>query len=217
MTLDQLTRLLSKGESERLELKKSTGDLKGGLETLCAFLNGEGGRVVFGVTKGARIIGQDIADATLQEVAQELRRQSLPRNPLLANVFYLRGLIERWGRGTQKIVELCVRAGHPEPEFEERASEFVVRFIPSGYVPPHRVSHDLTQRQRRILHVLGDGATMRSGEIRSQLEPAPSVTALRNDLNFLRSLELIEGSGHGAGARWCLKTDRPAKTKNRAQ
>lgn len=66
--------------------------------------------------------------------------QSLPRNPLLANVFYLRGLIERWSRGTQKIVELCVRAGHPEPEFEERASEFVVRFIPSGYVPPHRVS-----------------------------------------------------------------------------
>jgi ATP-dependent DNA helicase RecG len=49
-------------------------------------------------------------------------------------VFYLRGLIERWGRGTQKIVELCVQAGHPEPEFEERTGEVVVRFIRSGYI-----------------------------------------------------------------------------------
>ena len=42
---------------------------------------------------------------------------SLPRNPLIASVFYARGLIEKWGRGTQKIVQLCVAAGHPEPEF----------------------------------------------------------------------------------------------------
>ena len=44
---------------------------------------------------------------------------SRPRNPIIAQVFYLRGMIERWGRGTQKIVELCVKAGHPEPEFGE--------------------------------------------------------------------------------------------------
>ncbi|HEV3257669.1 MAG TPA: ATP-binding protein [Gemmataceae bacterium] len=138
---------------------------------------------------------------------EDLKRnhQSLPRNPLLANVFYLRGLIERWGRGTQKIVELCVRAGHPEPEFEERAGEVVVRFIPSGYVPPHRVSHDLTDRQRRVLHILRDGARLRAGEIRSRLRPSPSATALRDDLNLLRNLQLVEGSGYGAGARWWLK------------
>jgi len=82
---------------------------------------------------------------------------SKPRNPNLAEVFYRRGLIERWGRGTQKIVDLCVRAGHPAPEFEERAGDLIVRFIPSGYVPPHRVEHDLTDRQRRVLHFLRDG------------------------------------------------------------
>jgi ATP-dependent DNA helicase RecG len=131
--------------------------------------------------------------------------ESYPRNPLLANVFYLRGLIERWGRGTQKIVELCVQAGHPEPEFEESAGSVTVRFIPSGYTPPHRVSHNLTERQRRILHVLRDGLQLRSMEIRLQLSPPPSASALRNELNLLRNLELIDGSGHGAGARWWLK------------
>jgi hypothetical protein len=34
------------GESEQSEFKKSTGELKGGLETLCALLNGQGGRVM---------------------------------------------------------------------------------------------------------------------------------------------------------------------------
>ena len=29
--------------------------------------------------------------------------------------------VERWGRGNQKTVELCLRAGHPEPQFTEVA------------------------------------------------------------------------------------------------
>jgi len=142
---------------------------------------------------------------------------SKPRNPLLADVFYRRGLIERWGRGTQKIIELCVQAGHPEPEFEERAGQVIVRFIPSGYTPPHRVSHDLTERQRRILHILRDGKRLRAGEIRSQLTPTPSATVLRDDLNLLRSLGLIEGTGHGAGARWWLQAPRSGIERNRTE
>jgi hypothetical protein len=61
MNIDQLRRLVAKGESDRLEFKKSTGDLKGGMETLCGFLNGSGGRVLLGVTKSGTIAGQDIA------------------------------------------------------------------------------------------------------------------------------------------------------------
>jgi ATP-dependent DNA helicase RecG len=67
------------------------------------------------------------------------------RNPLIAGVFYRRGLIEQWGRGTQKIVSWCVAAGQPEPEFEEQAGAVVVRFRPSGYHPPLRVGHDLSR------------------------------------------------------------------------
>ena len=39
MNLEQLKRLVAVGESDRLEFKKTTGDLKGGMETLCGFLN----------------------------------------------------------------------------------------------------------------------------------------------------------------------------------
>ena len=37
--------------------------------------------------------------------------ESLPWNPLIARVMYRRGLIEQWGRGTLKIVELLEQAG----------------------------------------------------------------------------------------------------------
>lgn len=131
--------------------------------------------------------------------------ESRPRNPHLADVFYRRGLIERWGRGTQKIVALCVDVGHPAPQFEERAGSVVVRFLVKGYVPPHRVGHDLTERQRRILFLLSDGLPKRSGEIRIQFAPPLAKTTLGEELDLLRTLGLVLRTGHGAGARWMLK------------
>jgi hypothetical protein len=40
----------SQGEWEHLEFNKTTGELHGGMETLCAFLNGVGWKVLFRVT-----------------------------------------------------------------------------------------------------------------------------------------------------------------------
>ena len=131
--------------------------------------------------------------------------ESHPRNPLLANVFYLRGLIERWGRGTQKIVELCVAAGQPEPDFEEQAGSVVVRFRPSSYVPPLRVSHDLSARQREVLRILGDRQKWKVQDILANLVAPPAKRTLQDDLSLLRRLGLVESSGRGQGARWWLK------------
>jgi ATP-dependent DNA helicase RecG len=78
MKLADLRKLVAKGESEELEFKSSTGDLKGGMETLCGFLNGGGGRVLFGVRSNGRIVGQSISDATLREVASELAKLDPP-------------------------------------------------------------------------------------------------------------------------------------------
>ena len=132
---------------------------------------------------------------------------SHPRNPLIAGVFYRRGLVEQWGRGTQKIVDWCVAAGQPEPEFEESAGAVTVRFLPSGYSPPLQVSHNLTDRQRRILQILSDGQKRRLQEILAGLENPPAMRTLQDNLSLLRDLGLIECSGRGRGAWWCLKWD----------
>jgi ATP-dependent DNA helicase RecG len=140
---------------------------------------------------------------------EDLKREhpSRPRNPLIAQVFYLRGMIERWGRGTQKIVELCVKAGHPEPEFGEQAGSVWVRFLPSGYIAPHRVAHDLTERQREILQVLARSAYLAFREIRQSIDNPPPERTLREDLIHLKKLGLIGSEGFGRGAVWRLKRE----------
>ena len=126
------------------------------------------------------------------------------RNPLIAGVFYRRGLIEQWGRGTQKIVTWCVAAGQPEPEFEEQAGAVVVRFLPTGYHPPLRVSHDLTDRQREILQMLSDGQRWRFREILARLAEPPASRTLRDDLQMLKKVGLVDSGGRSTAARWWL-------------
>jgi len=67
----ELQQLVVAGESEHLVFKKTTGELKAGMTTLCALLNGAGGRVVFGVTPSGKIAGQQVTDSTLQDVPTE--------------------------------------------------------------------------------------------------------------------------------------------------
>lgn len=42
MTIDELKKLIEKDEQRQLELKKTTGELKDGIHSACAFLNTDG-------------------------------------------------------------------------------------------------------------------------------------------------------------------------------
>ena len=69
-TIDDIKNLIkSDTETDTIEFKKTTGQLERGMETLCAFLNGDGGTVLFGVTDEGKIIGQDIAGQTKETIA----------------------------------------------------------------------------------------------------------------------------------------------------
>lgn len=73
MTTNDIKTLISSDESRTLELKKTTGELKDGMHSACAFLNTEGGWLIFGVTPNShKIIGQEVTDKTQQEIAQAL-------------------------------------------------------------------------------------------------------------------------------------------------
>lgn len=64
MTLDEILALIESGEREVFEYKESTGQRVDACETLCAFLNGDGGTVVFGVTRKGKLTGQLVSDET---------------------------------------------------------------------------------------------------------------------------------------------------------
>ncbi len=128
--------------------------------------------------------------------------ESLLWNPLIARVFYLRGIIEQWGRGTIKMRELTTTAGLPAPEIEDAGGCVTVRFRPGTYVPS-RVEREVTDRQQAILAVLAgvrDGLALR--EITSQLDNSLTQRQVQDDLRILRTLGLAISTGHGRGARW---------------
>ncbi len=73
--LDDIRFLInSDTETDTIEFKKTTGQLERGMETLCAFLNGNGGTVLFGVTDEGRIVGQDLAGRTKETIAEAISR-----------------------------------------------------------------------------------------------------------------------------------------------
>ncbi len=72
MNLEQLRALVSEGESDTLEFKRSTAQLQRAGETLCAFLNGAGGRVLIGVSNDGTIVGQTVAEGTHRDITRML-------------------------------------------------------------------------------------------------------------------------------------------------
>ena len=74
MNWQTLQQIVNQGESERVELKRSTGQRTDAAKTVCAMLNGVGGFVLFGVHNSKEIMGQDLGTETQDEVLRELQR-----------------------------------------------------------------------------------------------------------------------------------------------
>ena len=56
------------------------------------------------------------------------KHASRPYNPSIANVFYLAGLIESWGRGIEKICQSCIEDRSPLPEYTINSGDIMIKF-----------------------------------------------------------------------------------------
>jgi len=106
MTPDEIAAWAAAGESETVELKRSTAQRREAARTLCAMLNHRGGRVLFGVEPNGRVAGQQVSDHTLEEVAQELREIEPPVFPTIDRVVV---------GGGREVLVVSVGTGHGQP------------------------------------------------------------------------------------------------------
>ncbi len=75
MKLEDIKKAIGKsGESGTVELKKSTANLKSAAQTLCAFLNGQGGTVFIGIGNDHKVIGQVVNDKTKLDISNTLKK-----------------------------------------------------------------------------------------------------------------------------------------------
>lgn len=77
--VDDYLQIISNGESETVEFKKSTSLLRECIETICAFANTRGGIVFFGISDSGEILGQQVTDDTLRNIANSIALNTEPK------------------------------------------------------------------------------------------------------------------------------------------
>lgn len=100
LTINDIQTIIHRDESRILEVKKTTGEIVAGMQSGCAFLNTEGGWLFFGIHPTTlKILGQDVADQTRQDIAKEMRKFT-PAIDLAAHY------VDVPGRPNQKVIAI---------------------------------------------------------------------------------------------------------------
>ena len=152
--LNIIQNLIAEKEGGKVEFKQTTGQLERGMETLCAFLNDEGGTVGIAIYDDRVEIESSGAfppDMTLEKLLGG--HSSEPPNLIIANVLYKSELLESWGRGIRLMIDECRNANIPDPEFHTDGSSVWVVFRyelkTAGQVPD---KHPTSTRQAPDKH-----------------------------------------------------------------
>ncbi|GIV25139.1 MAG: ATP-dependent DNA helicase [Bacteroidia bacterium] len=128
---------------------------------------------------------------------------SVKRNPLLAQVFYYAGIIEQWGTGTTRIVQLCRAQGLPTPAFANWQGGLRVVFSQDPYTPERLQAMGLNERQIQIIAFLRSRPGASTGELH-RLFPQFTVKTTQRDLQALVDKGLVKAEGQKKGRRYVL-------------
>ncbi len=74
-----LKKLISKAESEIIEFKKSPGEYKEIIETISAFSNTKGGKIIIGVSNSGKLLGIDIGKDTIEHLTNKISQNTDPK------------------------------------------------------------------------------------------------------------------------------------------
>jgi len=129
---------------------------------------------------------------------------SIPRNKLIAMIFYDTGLIENYGSGIQRIFDKCHELGFPEPVFEELDGGFQVTLHKDTYNEEYLATLGLNERQIKAVMYVKEKGKITNMAYQS-LNNVSKRTATR-DLDELISKALIVQIGKtGKGTHYKLK------------
>lgn len=120
-------------------------------------------------------------------------------NPDLAQVFYLRGLMERIGRGTELIVKAAKRLGAPVPQWRDTDTGVTLTIF-SAHT---RSGSSFNLRQTRLLEAVSAGESLTLKDYRANFASEITDRQARRDLDELvrRGLLVKLGSGPSTAYR----------------
>lgn len=148
------------------------------------------------------------------EKLMDPNHNSVPRNKLIAMLFYDTGLIERYGSGIRRIFEDCDTFGFPHPEFGEMQGGLQVIFRKDIYTEGYLVEVGLNDRQIKIVAYVKEHGEITNREYQ-RVAGTSERTALR-DLNDLCERGLLEKVGKtGRGTIYILAYQKNLQTRQK--
>lgn len=150
---------------------------------------------------------------TIETLRQE--HNSRPRNKLIAQVFYLAGFIETWGRGIQKVDDAFKKAGLTVPDYSETGGG-ILTIIPRPTANDSLMSQandtkddtkELTERQREIISFVKEDCTITSQKISQKLSEKNRATTrtIIADMLLLQQMGYLHREGGRKNGRWVIE------------
>lgn len=128
---------------------------------------------------------------------------SVLRNKGVGVIFYDMGWIEQWGSGIDKMRKACIKAGLPEPQFEEYQG-FRVTFRKDIYTEEYLRNLGLNERQiKAVMYVKEKGKITNKEYL--ELTEVSRVTASRELQDIVEKNVLQKIGKVGKGTKYILK------------
>lgn len=149
------------------------------------------------------------SDLTVNKLFQ--KHTSRPYNKAIANVFYLAGLIENWGRGIEKICHACTEDGSPPPEYIINSGDIMIRFTAAEgravktftQVVSDRRYEKLDDKEREVLSLLYEDPGYTVSQMANILNISRKTIAAR--ISRLKEKNIIERAGSSKKGYWKIK------------
>lgn len=137
------------------------------------------------------------------------KHASKPYNPSIANVYYLAGFIESWGRGIEKICQACDEDGSPRPEYTVNPGDIMIKFTASedrviriggSQGVTERVTERVTEKELEVLSLLQDNPSYTYNELADKLHVSRKTVSGR--IASLRKKGIIFRVGSDTKGHW---------------
>lgn len=139
-----------------------------------------------------------------------LKGRSKPRNKVIAEVFSRMGIIEKWGTGLQRIVDLAKQEGLKEPVFENNDSFFRV-ILYRGKEEAAQTTDQTIQTtdqtvqtsEQKIINAIAEKPTITRKELAEKT--GLSESGIKWQLDKLKKEQKILRAGGTFGGHWVVK------------
>lgn len=137
----------------------------------------------------------------LSAISHEFGKRSLSRNPLVFGLFERMHLVEKIGSGIPRMEEMMLEKGLTAPEYRiDGMFTVILRRAFDFEAWKKSWSSKLNETRLAILHAINNHPEISKKQLANAL--ALSTTAIDNNIDYLRQLNILERIGPDKGGQW---------------